>query len=162
MADGQKVQFYGSMEGATYKLGRISVAFKTAEGDDDSAYTILETLEPPGSGAAYHRHPTYDERFLVCEGSYEFWVEGEKRILGPNDMVFIPRGTPHSFKCLGPETGRLLTISSPGGLFQKFLKEVHAAMVDSGHNTSAPAVDFRAIAQRHGMEFLPPPEAPKV
>ena len=38
--------------------------------------------------------------------------------------------------------------------FEAFIREVSEAMVDTGAGTSAPAVDFRAIAARHGIEFL--------
>jgi hypothetical protein len=70
-------------------------------------------------------------------------------------MVFVPRGTPHSFKSIGPETGRQLIISSPGGIFDAFIEDVAGSMVDSGSPSKpGPATDFRALAARYGVEFL--------
>jgi hypothetical protein len=67
----------------------------------------------------------------------------------------VPKGTPHGFRSVGPETGRQLIISSPGGIFDAFIEEVAAAMVDSGSPSKpGPATDFRAIAGKYGMEFL--------
>jgi hypothetical protein len=45
-------------------------------------------------------------------------------------------------------------ISSPGGVFDAFIDEVATSMTASGSPTGGPVVDFRAIAARHGIEFL--------
>src|ERR1700680_1977388 len=108
-------------EGTTYTLGRITLTFKTGADEGAGAYTLCEAIEPPGSGAGLHRHATYDETHIICEGIYEFQL-GEKQLkLGPGDMVFVPRGTAHCIKCIGPESGRELLISSPGGIFDRFI-----------------------------------------
>jgi mannose-6-phosphate isomerase-like protein (cupin superfamily) len=142
-------------EGTSYTLGRITLTFKTGADDSAGAYTLCEAIEPPGSGAGLHRHATYDETHIICEGSYEFQL-GEKQLkLGPGDMVFVPRGTAHGIKCIGPESGRELLISSPGGIFDRFIAEVAGAATESGSPSKpGPAVDFRAIAAKYGIEFL--------
>jgi mannose-6-phosphate isomerase-like protein (cupin superfamily) len=143
------------MTGTTYKLGRIEIAFKACGPDTEGAFTLCETIEPPGSGAGLHRHPTYDETFIICEGQFDFHVGGKDLKVGPGETLFVPRGTPHGFKCAGPGIGRQLIISSPGGIFETFIAEVVNAQIDSGDPSKpAPAVDFRAIAAKYGMEFL--------
>ena len=140
-------------EGNTYKLGRMTLTFKTTAADNAGAYALLEAIEPPDSGASCHRHPTYDETFIINEGHYEFRVGDQLLKLGPGEMVFVPRGTPHAFKSIGPEIGRQLVISSPGGIFDAFISEV--AKVASGTPPNpGPATDFRAIAAKYGIEFL--------
>lgn len=142
-------------EGRVYQLGRMTLTFTTTAEHNAGGYTLCEAIEPPASGAGLHRHPTYDETFVICEGHYVFQL-GEKRLeLGPGDVVFVPRGTPHSFMSMGPEIGRQLIISSPGGIFDAFIAEVAGSKVDSG-SPSKPGVatDFRAIAAKYGMEFL--------
>jgi len=141
-------------EGKTYKLGRISLTFKTTALDNNGAYTLCEAIEPPGSGAGLHRHATYDETHIVCEGQYECRLGDEVLKLGPGAMMFAPRGTPHSVKCVGPETGRELIISSPGGIFDAFIEEVVGSMIRSGDPAGGRATDFRAIAAKYGIEFL--------
>jgi len=141
--------------GKTFSLGRITLTFKTTADDNAGAYTLCESIEPPDSGAALHRHPAYDETFIICEGHYEFQVGDQSLRLAAGDTVFVPKGTPHGFKSLGPETGRQLCISSPGGIFDAFIAEVAEAMVDSGSPSKpGPAVEFRAIAAKYGTEFL--------
>jgi mannose-6-phosphate isomerase-like protein (cupin superfamily) len=146
---------FGPGVGKTFQLGRITLTFKTTAEDNGGAYSLFESVEPPGSGAGLHRHPGYDETFIICEGHYEFQVGDQFLTLAAGDTVFVPRGMPHGFKSLGPETGRQLCITSPGGLFDAFIAEVTEAMVDSGSpSRPGPAVDFRAIAAKHGTEFL--------
>ena len=139
-------------EGKIFKIGRMSMTFKSTAGGSWNAYTVCEALEPPESGAGYHRHSTYDETFIICEGHYDFRL-GEKMLkLGPGDTVFVPRGTPHSFVCVGPETGRQLIISSPGGIFDVMIAELTG--LDTGSPTRAGAEEAKAVAARYGLEFL--------
>ena len=140
-------------EGTTYQLGRMSMTFKTTAGEGWNAYTVCEAIEPPGSGAGHHRHPTYDETFVICEGHYDFRLDGNLLKLGSGDVVFVPRGTPHGFVSTGPEVGRQIIISSPGGIFDAMIAEV--TMLDTGSPTRAASEEARAVATRYGLEFLP-------
>lgn len=142
-------------EGTVYQIGRMTMTFKTTAEHNQGGYTLCEAIEPPQSGAGLHRHPTYDETFIICEGHYDFQLDDKMLKLGTGDTVFVPRGTPHSFICIGPEVGRQFIISSPGGIFDAFIAEVATSMVDSG-SPSKPgaATDFRAIAAKYGMQFL--------
>jgi mannose-6-phosphate isomerase-like protein (cupin superfamily) len=145
-----KPRKFSRMGGVTYQVGRITIAFKRADGDAAGAYSIAESIEPPGAGASLHRHPTFAETFIVCEGLYEFQVGEELYTLGPGETIAIPLGAPHALKSLGPETGRLLDICSPAGIFEAFIREISDAMIAE----TGVAVDFRGIALRHGIEFL--------
>ena len=145
---------FGAMEGKTYVLGRMKLAFKRADGDADGAYSIFESTEAPGSGAGLHRHPPFQETFIVLDGQFEFQAAGEQHTLGPGEMLVIPRGAPHGFTCTSPEPGRLLTISTPARLFEAGVDEICRANVDAGTPSGGAATDMRAIAARHGLEFL--------
>jgi len=140
-------------EGKSYKLGRMTMNFKTTAGQDWNAYTVCEAIEPPESGAGYHRHPNYDETFIIVEGHYDFRLDGKLLKLGPGDVVFVPRGTPHGFVSTGPEVGRQIIISSPGGIFDAMIAEV--TMLDTGSPTRKGSNEAKAIAAKYGIEFLP-------
>jgi len=140
-------------DGRTFKIGRMTMTFKTTAGESWNAYTVCEAVEPPESGAGYHRHPTYDETFIICEGHYDFRLDGSLLKLGPGDVVFVPRGTPHGFVSTGPEVGRQIIISSPGGVFDAMIAEV--TMLDTGSPHQKGSDDARAIATKYGLEFLP-------
>ena len=139
-------------EGKSYQLGRITLTFKTSADETGGAYTLCEAIEPPGAAAGLHRHPTYDEMHIICEGRYECQLREAMLKLGPGEMLFAPRGTPHSIKSIGPETGRELIISSPGGFFDVFIEEVTSAMTAAAQG--GPSADFKAIAGKYGIEFL--------
>jgi mannose-6-phosphate isomerase-like protein (cupin superfamily) len=142
-------------DGKAYAIGQMTITFKTTAEHNSNAYTLCEAIEPPGSGAGLHRHTSYDETFIICEGRYEFQVGEEMLRLGPGDVVFVPKGTPHSFKSIGPGTGRQLIVSSPGGIFDAFIDEVTSLMLDSGEPSApGPELDFEAIAAKYGVEFL--------
>jgi mannose-6-phosphate isomerase-like protein (cupin superfamily) len=128
MFDAAKPARFKPGEGKTIRLGRMSMTFKTTAAGNWNAYTVCEAIEPADSGAGYHRHPSYDETFFICQGSYDFRLDGELLRLGPGDVIFVPRGTPHGFVSIGPETG------SP---------------------TRKGSDEAREIASRYGVEFLP-------
>lgn len=124
------------LEGCNYTLGRIAIAFKACGEDTNGAYTLCETVEPSGSNARLHRHPTYDETFIICEGRFSFRLGDETMELGPGETVFEPRGTKHAFTCIGTEPGRQLIISSPGGIFEAFIADVVGAVVSAAARAS--------------------------
>jgi quercetin dioxygenase-like cupin family protein len=148
-------RYFPHGDGKTYKLGKITLTFKTTARDNGGAYTLCEAIEPPGSGAGLHRHSTYDETHIICAGQYEFQL-GEKMLkLSPGDVAFAPRGTPHGIKNIGTEIGRELIISSPGGIFDAFIDEIVSSQTKSGSpSTPGAATDFRTIAAKYGIEFL--------
>lgn len=132
MKDEVQPRYFPPGEGKVYKISRMTMTFTTTAEHNQGGYTLCEAIEPPQSGASLHRHPTYDETFVICEGRYHFQLAEKMLELGPGDTVFVPRGTPHGFMCVGPEVGRQLIISSPGGIFDAFISEVAASTVDSG------------------------------
>ena len=140
-------------EGKSFRLGRMTMTFKTTASENWNAYTVCEAIEPPESGAGYHRHPTYDETFVICEGHYDFRLDGKLLKLGPGDVVFVPRGTPHGFVSTGPEVVRQLIISSPGGIFDALIAEI--TMLDTGSPTRQGSQEAKTIATKYGLEFLP-------
>jgi quercetin dioxygenase-like cupin family protein len=49
----------------------------------------------PGRSHPYHTHPTREEIIYVLSGRAEQWIGREHRILGPGEMVLIPKGEVH-------------------------------------------------------------------
>jgi mannose-6-phosphate isomerase-like protein (cupin superfamily) len=141
--------------GATYQLGRLKLTVKTTAADNGGAYTLCEAFEPSGWSAALHRHETYDETHIICEGLYECQLGEQRLTLGPGEIMFAPRGAAHSVKNVGLDPGRELIISSPGGIFDAFIDEVARSLNDAtGRPNLGPGTDFRSIAAKYGIEFL--------
>lgn len=50
MSPAVQARHFGPMEGATYTLGRMTLAFKNPKGESATAFSVVEALEPAGSG----------------------------------------------------------------------------------------------------------------
>lgn len=49
----------------------------------------------PGRCHPFHTHPTREEIIYILSGRAEQWVGKEHRILGPGEMVLVPKGEVH-------------------------------------------------------------------
>jgi len=70
----------------------------------------------PGNGPGLHRHLNTVENFLCLCGRFEIaWGDhGEHTlVLGPLDMISVPRGENRSFRNVSSEIGRLLVMIVP-------------------------------------------------
>lgn len=148
MSEITRLQHFRSMEGKPYQLGQVTLVFKRHDGEGEGSYSVFESLEPPGTRVVLHRHPSFQETFVVMEGRFDFEVAGESRSLGPGEMLVIPRGAAHGFVCTSPQAGRMLTISTPSRLFEAFAADIRAA------DLTGTAADVRAVFARHGVELL--------
>lgn len=89
------------------------------------AFTLFEEV-PPLVDTPLHVHENEDELFYVLEGNHVFRVGDEEFRAGPGGLVFAPRGVPHAQRRVVPAKGRLLVLTSPGGL-EGFFRELAAA-----------------------------------
>ena len=80
----------------------------------DTGYALIEGSHPAGEPRIRdHVHARHEETFLVLEGEYKMRLGDEVVIASAGDYVFVPRGTPHSYRNVGPGPGRMLNIMSP-------------------------------------------------
>jgi mannose-6-phosphate isomerase-like protein (cupin superfamily) len=89
---------------------------------------ILAEIKP-GEGPPPHLHRDREEYFFVLEGSYSLSVNGNESTIGPGTLVFVPRGTVHTFKNVAPTIGRLLEWTIPGdnGDYFRAMHQMEAA-----------------------------------
>jgi len=147
VSEPQRLQHFRPMGGIAYESGRLKLAFKRTAAEGEASYSLFEILDPPGARVALHRHPSYQETFIVLEGHFDFEVDGERHPLGPGELLVIPRGAAHGFVCTSPGPGRMLTISTPARVFEAFIADISAANRDA-------SIDVRAAFARHGVELL--------
>jgi quercetin dioxygenase-like cupin family protein len=113
---------------------------------------VFESISPAGSGPPRHIHHAEDETFVLMTGRCEFWMDGKFHTEGPGATVFVPRGTPHTFKVIGDEDCRHLTILSPGG-FEGFFAE----MVRGSYRIPEDMARISEIAAQFNLSFVGPP-----
>jgi quercetin dioxygenase-like cupin family protein len=75
--------------------------------------TAMSASIAPGQGHSFHKHPTQEEVLYVIEGQIEQWIEGEKRMLGAGDAIFIAPGIVHASFNTGSDDARVIVIFSP-------------------------------------------------
>ena len=106
-------------------------------GAEDSARTISvleQRLDEPG-GPPLHIHDESDEILMVIDGGPLTVVLGtERRLLEKGGVVFIPRGTPHSFNNLSGRPCVMVGIATPGGIE----KQLHEQAVYFNNLRGAP------------------------
>ena len=70
--------------------------------------------QQPGEGNRLHYHPDADECWVIIEGLWEWYIEGEgKKIVTVNDIVVVKQNTKHQIKCIGNKSGIRLAITRP-------------------------------------------------
>src|SRR5262245_46285528 len=100
----------------------------------------------PNSGPPTHVHQAEDEFFYVLSGEFKVKV-GERVVSAPvRSVMFVPRGTPHTFQNVGSEPAVLLVGVTPGG-FEKMFEERQG--VDAATNN--------ALMKAYKMEVVGPP-----
>ncbi len=119
-----------------------------AEHTGGSFSAILGEVRP-GDGPPPHRHHDRDEYFFVLDGTYSLGVNGKESSIGPGTMVFVPRGTVHTFKNTSDRVGRLLEWTIPGSNGDYF-RALHEMEQNGGFNPET----FAAINKKFVTEFV--------
>ena len=86
MSESRGPRHFPPMAGQTYELGPMTLAFKPSEAEVDGVYSMIESMEPPGASVDLHRHPSWQETFVVLEGRFDFEVAGARHALGPRHL----------------------------------------------------------------------------
>ncbi len=113
---------------------------------------MFEAVAAPEAGPPRHIHRNEDETFYILSGEAIFWLDGEVRNVGPGDVVFAPRGKPHTFHVVGPNPARWVTVLTPGGMEAFFLD-----MAGKDYHIPRDLADVRRIAAGYELEFVGPP-----
>ena len=84
--------------------------------------SIIEARVPSLMGPPKHIHHEREETFEILEGTFRFQVGDEEFDATAGTSVWVPRGVPHAWANVGPDTGRMLFIFTPGGIDDFFLE----------------------------------------
>ncbi len=133
--------------------------FVTFKADGESAsLSVFEGLIPPGGGPPPHIHYQQEEAFYVLEGTFSF-LSGDKTIEAePGSFMWIPRGTLHTFKNTGAQSGKVLVTSTFLGSHERFFRVVGTPVSDKASfkpPTDTPAIEkILASAERNDIHFV--------
>lgn len=147
------------------KVGVIGeqFTFKVTQAETNGAFSMIEMLAFPGGGPPVHTHPSA-ETFVILDGEFQITGihDGKPYTLraGAGDTVFVPEGEPHTYQAVGDGPGRTMLLFAPGLEMESFFAEAGFPITDE--SSAPPPPDFPAmiaLAEKHGMVFLPPANA---
>ncbi|MGB0514672.1 MAG: cupin domain-containing protein, partial [Wenzhouxiangellaceae bacterium] len=104
-----------------------------------TGWFIVSALRP--GGPPRHVHHDADEYMHVLDGRVRCEIDGEISEHGIGEMVYIPRGSVHTFRIISERGGSMLVTVSPSG-FERFFEVVSA----QGLNLSDDMGRIREIA----------------
>ena len=121
---------------------------KLTAGDTNGQFTAIVQNNPPNTRIPKHVHANEDEVFHLLEGEMEFEVGTQTVTLKAGDLIFLPRGVPHSFKVVGSANAKTHLTVFPAGIEKMFeeLSQLPAGPPD------LPTV--ARICGRYGVQFV--------
>ena len=129
-------------------FGEITILVRASAEDTGGAFSLVEEV-PPLADTTLHVHAKDDELFYVLDGEHVFQVGEEEFRVGPGVVVFAPRSIPHAQRRVVPGEGRLLVLTTPGGL-DGFFRELAAA-----HSAGTLGPDaYASASEHHGITWL--------
>jgi mannose-6-phosphate isomerase-like protein (cupin superfamily) len=143
--------------GQTLRWGPgASVRILAGASSTDRSFSVVESIEPAGSGAPLHVHHAEAEAFYILEGTVELTCGAENVIARPGDFVYTPKDVAHKFTVLGDTPARLLMMFSRPG-FEMFFAE-GGSPIEQPAVGPPDAAGFRRLVEKYDMELLEAPE----
>lgn len=126
-------------------------------GGDRTAGSVLfgeARLPPRTSGPGLHVHSREDEAVYVVSGVLTLVVGDERLRAAAGDLVWLPRGLPHTFANLDDEPVHAFGVTTPAGLEGMFAEQgAYFASLDGPPDPER----VREIGDRYGVRALGPP-----
>ena len=138
-------------------------ALDTIKADADQTgggLSAVEFLDFEGSSVPLHVNERWDRSFYILEGDYRFVIGEDTITVSFGAWVFVPRNTPHAWRCKSAEA-RLLAIATPGGV-ESFYRHAGELVTDRGRLPSRTEPDVEALsaaAAAYGIAIVGPPPA---
>ena len=142
------VKIVNKGEGKKLNVIGDRMTIKLSGEDTSGQFTFFEQENDPGTGIPPHVHANEDEVFKVVEGQVEFWLDGKTRVLEAGDVIYAPKGVPHTWKVVGNQKAKVDVSVFPAGLEKMFeeLSRLPAGPPDKEVVTG--------IVGRYGINFV--------
>lgn len=139
---------------------------KVSAKDTNGALCVFEGTGE--QGGPKHLHLEQDEWIYILEGQFEFIVGNKRLHLGPGESLFIPRNTPHVWRCISGLPGKILTAYQPAGKMEEFWRELGnpanigpifptLEQMQTKTFTQAQIDAMHQFFAKYGMDLLGPP-----
>ena len=156
----QRVTFIAPDEGNSFWLAGELYTAKAVGEDTGGTYTLVEAKTQPKGQSLPKIHHREDTTFYVLEGELEFMVEDNLSKVSAGYLLYVGRGTWHTYKNVGTGPARHLEMITPAGI-EKFFEEVSVPALDGSSPPSFEEEDLNrilSVAPKYGLEIRPPSE----
>jgi quercetin dioxygenase-like cupin family protein len=144
---------------ARWWLGTLAT-IKLDSTQTSGRFSLVDEVLPPDMEVPRHLHREQDEVFYLLKGEIRFRI-GDETMLGcPGTLIFVPRGTPHSFVATSREPARYLFLHAPGG-FEDYVRATSEPVAEPtlpplGDPPAAEQIAaLDALGIQYGMEMIP-------
>jgi quercetin dioxygenase-like cupin family protein len=139
-------------EGNRVRAFGNEIEFMLSGDQTADSLTVGLASVPAGSGPPPHVHYGEDELFLILEGEYRIYLDGDWTTVGPGTVVYLPRGSVHTFQVAGDKPGRHWTLQTPSG-FERYFAQAGEIFAAPGKPDLA---RLAAITKEYGAQLVQP------
>ena len=141
-------------EGTAIENPVSTLIFNATGAQTGGGMTAIDTVVAPGEGPPLHVHAEQDEFIYVLDGTFTVRLADELTDAQPGSFIFIPRGTPHTWKNAEDEPARFFAGFVPAApAFEEWFTR-YAKLQPEQRGTEA---FTRLAAQTQPFEVLGPP-----
>jgi len=137
-------------EGNRVRAFGNEIEFMLSGDQTGESLTVGLASVPAGNGPPPHVHYSEDELFLILEGEYRIYLNGDWTTVGPGTVVYLPRGSVHTFQVAGDKPGRHWTLQTPSG-FERYFAQAGELLSAPGNPDVA---RLEAITKEYGAEIV--------
>jgi mannose-6-phosphate isomerase-like protein (cupin superfamily) len=134
--------------GELLQFGDVKILVRASAESTGGAFSLFEEV-PPLVDTPRHVHANDDELFYILDGEHVIEVGDRELRVGPGGVVFAPRGIPHAQRRVEPGVGRLMVLTTPGGL-DGFFRQ----LTEAGRAGTLGPDAYAAASERYGITWL--------
>lgn len=126
---------------------------KVFSAETGGAYSLMETVLPPGGTVPLHIHEDEDENNFILEGELSMRIGDAVYMAKAGSYVVAPRGITQHFHNAGNEPCRFLTTFTPGGA-EGFFKEA-GELIRLAAPGKPSAEALAELQRKYRLRYLP-------
>jgi quercetin dioxygenase-like cupin family protein len=136
------------------RIGPLAIRFLLEGQQSGGSVAVFEFDVPANANVPVaHSHDAYEETLYGLKGVVTWTIDGDRRQVGPGELLCIPRGAVHKFENEGDVDATQLGIVSPGILGPDYFQDVAAIVVAAAGPPDPAAIG--AVLRRHGLTPAP-------
>ncbi len=133
----------------TLQIFASTIEIVVSSKESNNTCCVFVEAAPPGGGPPPHRRDREEEVFTVPEGEFEFYADGRWSPMTPGVSRLSLRGTYHAFRNVGSTPGRMMLVTTGGGI-DDYFREI------SGLKIPEDADRLAEVSRHYGYFFLGP------